>query len=247
MRAAFSGKPRWSVTSRCAGTVSGLILLRIGLASTVVQTSDNDWPINVAVQEVDQYFTPNPRHRYGAPVGSSNRCQRRGNPHPRTGTIIGWRACLSIRSWMGQTAVTLVITCCISLPVKLHLDAMVPVRVNDGAWRTDYDGSLLPQHRRPRMYSHPMPVNIAAAIRDLPTNCINAVPVERTLSTNRSRPMTLFAWIDAKVRLDVIAQRFCNRGAKFSVEVIVRQMRHPCNSKGARLVVLCLVQMSLPT
>jgi hypothetical protein len=61
----------------------------------------------------------------------------------------------------------------VTLPMELHLDPVIPVRMNDSARRANHDSGLLAMHSWTRPHFHNSPVWRTGA------NGVNAVPVQR--------------------------------------------------------------------
>ncbi len=230
VRAALAGEPGRGVAGRRAGALADLVVLRVARAAAVVDAADHHRPVDVAVDEVDQHFAADPRHRHRAPVGAGHRRQRGGDPHPGAGSVVGRCAAVAVRGRMRQPAVALLT----ALPVELHLDAVVAVGVDHRAGRADHDRGLLAAHGRFRMQQQAVAVGVAAAVGHLAADGVNAVAVQRPLAlacADRVQAAALFA--RDRLRQRAHAQRLRGRVPDVGAEVVVRQVHHARDDEAA--------------
>ena len=67
-----SGKPGGRIASGAASAFYYLVVLGVWVAFAVVETADDDWPVNVAFDEVDEHFLADARDGVAAPIGASD-------------------------------------------------------------------------------------------------------------------------------------------------------------------------------
>ena len=67
-----SGKPGGRIAGGAASAFYYLVVLGIFLAFAVVETADDNWPVDVAFDEVDEHFLADARNGVATPVGASD-------------------------------------------------------------------------------------------------------------------------------------------------------------------------------
>ena len=142
--------------------------------------------------------------------------------------VVAGRVGVAIRHRMGQAAVALRA----ALPVELHLDAVVAVRVDDGASRAHHDGGLLALYPGPRWMGFR-----TGAVRRAGADRIDAVAVQGPLADGLADRVQarLFLLADQGVEQS-LAKPLHQAGLEVGAEVVVHQV-HSAHHQEAALVV----------
>ncbi len=168
-RVVIALEPRRRVAGGIAATAVDLVVLRILLATAVVDRTDHHRTVDVAFQERHQHFLPAPWQHHAAPVVAGPRGH---HPHPGPGTTIGRG--VVVAAGVGQTVAGVAA----ALPRELHLDAVIAVGQQRVAI-ADHDRAERAGDRRPRMQVRAVAILGLRAIDHLSRNGHEAVVVER--------------------------------------------------------------------
>lgn len=228
--AALAREPGRRIAGCGARALRDAVVGGVRLPTAVVQGADHDGPVDVAVEEVDQHFLADARDHVAAPVRARERsCQ----PHPGAGAVIGGRAGVPLRRRMVHAAVA----GRAALPVELHLDAVIAVRVDDRARRADHDRGLLPAHRRTRMHDGAAAILRAVAIRPACGDGVDPVAVQGPVSLDAARrPQAGFA--RRRQRHLSLPQQFVHAGEQVGAQVVVHQVDGAGDGEGPPVVMV---------
>ena len=243
MPASLPGKPGRRVTGRGACARCHLIVLGVNLAAAIVERTDHHRPVDIPIQEIHEYFLPDPGQRAAAPVGSRHGRHRRCYADPGAGAVVARRAGMAVRLRVRQP----VVTAHASLPMELHLHPVIAVGVNRRSRRADDDGSLLAHDGRARMQHAPVRVTPAAAVRYLAADSVDPVAVGWPLPDRLAGRVQAGALLlvdcgsqqaHAEARVDI--------GAHLRAQVVVHQVDHAHDDKAALVVAGRRIKRGLP-